>query len=103
VTQKVPQLANSFLQGIPKTVDVKGLELNISLAGDPEVTPDALIVSDWGRFQNPSGGGSSSASWEGCPYRRASRAARSTAAVAGEDALPDPMITGLIDQSVANW
>lgn len=37
VTQKVPQLANGFLQGIPETVDIKGLELNISLAGDPKV------------------------------------------------------------------
>ncbi len=33
VTQKVPMLANSILQGIPTTLDVKGLELNISLAG----------------------------------------------------------------------
>ena len=33
VTQKVPMLANNILQGIPTTVDVKGLELNISLAG----------------------------------------------------------------------
>ncbi len=55
VTQKVPQLANGFLAGIPKTIDVKGLELNISLAGDPLVTPEALIVRDWGRFQNPNG------------------------------------------------
>ena len=33
VTQKVPMLANDILQGIPTTLDVKGLELNISLAG----------------------------------------------------------------------
>ena len=33
VTQKVPMLANNILQGIPTTLDVKGLELNISLAG----------------------------------------------------------------------
>ena len=33
VTQKVPMLANGILQGIPTTLDVKGLELNISLAG----------------------------------------------------------------------
>lgn len=55
VTQKVPELANSLLAGIPETVDVKGMELNISLAGDPIVTPEALTIRDWGRFQNPSG------------------------------------------------
>lgn len=33
VTQKVPMLANHILKGIPTTLDVKGLELNISLAG----------------------------------------------------------------------
>lgn len=33
VTQKVPMLANNILQSIPTTLDVKGLELNISLAG----------------------------------------------------------------------
>ncbi len=33
VTQKVPMLANNILQGIPTTLNVKGLELNISLAG----------------------------------------------------------------------
>lgn len=55
VTQKVPQLANGVLAGIPRTIDVKGLELNISLAGDPLVTPEALVIRDWGRFQNPGG------------------------------------------------
>ncbi len=55
VTQKVPQLANGLLGGIPRTVNVKGLELNISLAGDPLVTPEALVIRDWGRFQNPGG------------------------------------------------
>ena len=38
VTQKVPMLANNVLQGIPTTLDVKGLELNISLAGTPCLT-----------------------------------------------------------------
>ena len=32
-TQMVAMLANGILQGIPTTLDVKGLELNISLAG----------------------------------------------------------------------
>lgn len=39
--------------GIPTTVTIKGLELNTSLARDPSVTADRLIVWDWGRFQNP--------------------------------------------------
>ena len=55
MTQKVPQLANGVLAGIPTTINVKGLELNISLAGDPLVTPEALVIRDWGRFQNPGG------------------------------------------------
>ena len=44
---------NKLLQGIPTTVDVKGLQLNTSLVRDPEVTPNRLIVRDWGRFKNP--------------------------------------------------
>lgn len=63
VTQKVPQLANGFLAGIPTTIDVKGLELNISLAGDPVVTPEALVIRDWGRFQNPGGHSSGGAAY----------------------------------------
>ena len=39
VTQKVPMLANNILQGIPTTLDVKGLELNISLAGKTNTWP----------------------------------------------------------------
>ena len=53
VTQRVPEVGNTLLAGIPRTLDVKGLELNISLAGDPLVTADALVVRDWGRFQSP--------------------------------------------------
>lgn len=50
----VPDQINKLLQGVPTTVEVKGLQLNTSLVQDPEVTPDRLIVRDWGRFKNPS-------------------------------------------------
>lgn len=32
------------LQGVPTTVDVKGLQLNTSMDGDPGVTAEQLIV-----------------------------------------------------------
>ena len=54
------------VQGIPTTVDVKGLELNTSMVGDPEVTAAQLAVRDWGRFQSPSG------TREECPFKRVS-------------------------------
>ena len=44
--------------------DVKGLPLNVSLAGNPVVTREHLLLRDWGRFQSPLG------EWEECPYRR---------------------------------
>ena len=44
--------------------DVKGLPLNVSLAGNPVVTREHLLLRDWGRFQSPLG------DWEECPYRR---------------------------------
>jgi hypothetical protein len=53
VTQRVPEIGNALLAGIPRTLDVKGLELNISLAGDPLVRADSLVIRDWGRFQSP--------------------------------------------------
>lgn len=53
VKTTVPDQINVLLQGIPTTVEVKGLQLNTSLVQDPEVTPDRLIVRDWGRFKNP--------------------------------------------------
>ncbi|CAL8464093.1 g3628 [Coccomyxa elongata] len=98
VTQKVPQLANGLLAGIPRTVDVKGLELNISLAGNPLVTPEALVIRDWGRFQNP--GGQSSGPTEECPYKRMTSVG--DLSTSGFSNNSDPMIIGLIDQSIAN-
>lgn len=64
------------------------------------MTPEALIVSDWGRFQNPKGGGGGGSSgggqWEECPYKREVSRPGSTE--------KDPsMLIGIIDQSVANW
>lgn len=44
---------NELLQGVPTTVVVKGLQLNTSLVKDPELTPDRLVVWDWGQFKNP--------------------------------------------------
>ena len=183
VTQEVPELANRFLGGIPRTLDVKGLELNISLAGDPLVAADALVVRDWGRFQSPfaetgtqslirrgpgaaagaaaaavaegreeaealggvraapahgasdaagsdqahvdgrieeevwgsgSGVGTAGAAagnWEECPYRRALSDAVLGGALSGGggegnrggNTTADPMIIGLVDQSITNW
>ena len=54
-----------MLQGVPTLVDVKGLQLNTSMDGDPAVSAQQLLVRDWGRFQSPQG------SWEECPYKRA--------------------------------
>ncbi|CAL5226835.1 g9699 [Coccomyxa viridis] len=96
VTQKVPMLANNILQGIPTTLDVKGLELNISLAGDPLVTQDALVIRDWGQFQSPGSG------WEECPYRRAkSGAAVLQSEGQGFNKTKNPLIIGILDQSLA--
>ena len=53
LTTTVPAEVNKLMMGIPTTVTVKGLKLNTSLARDPSVTADRLIVWDWGRFQNP--------------------------------------------------
>jgi len=65
MTAKVPDFGNKLAGGIPLVADVKGLQLNVSLAGEPAVTPAHLVLHDWGRFQSPHG------SWEECPYRRA--------------------------------
>ena len=67
-------------------------------AGDPLVTPDALIVRDWGRFQSPGAG------WEECPYRRSTAfGSRLQTEGAAFNKTEDPMIVGTIDQSLANW
>jgi hypothetical protein len=55
VETTVPEQMNKLLAGVPTTIEVKGLELNTSLVRDPEVSPDRLIVWDWGRFKNPMG------------------------------------------------
>jgi hypothetical protein len=64
MTAKIPDFGNKLAGGIPLVADVKDLQLNVSLAGDPAVTPAHLVLHDWGRFQSPHG------SWEECPYRR---------------------------------
>ena len=64
VTREVPAAVTRLLAGLPLTVDVKGLELNISLAGSPQISEEKLVVRDWGRFQSPSG------QWQECPYKR---------------------------------
>ena len=64
VTARIPDEGNKLAGGIPTLADVKGLQLNVSLAGDPEVTPAHLLLRDWGRFQSPRG------SYQECPYRR---------------------------------
>lgn len=53
VSTTVPSQINALLDGVPTIVHVKGLDLNTSLARSPKVTPDRLILWDWGRFQNP--------------------------------------------------
>ena len=45
VTTKVPETANRLLQGIPTTVDVKGLELNITLAGESRPTQHVFAAT----------------------------------------------------------
>ena len=64
VTARIPDEGNKLAGGIPTVADVKGLQLNVSLAGDPEVTPARLLLRDWGRFQSPRG------AFQECPYRR---------------------------------
>ena len=64
MTARIPDEGNKLAGGIPTLADVKGLQLNVSLAGDPEVTPARLLLRDWGRFQSPRGG------FQECPYRR---------------------------------
>ena len=64
VTARIPDEGNKLAGGIPMVADVKGLQLNVSLAGDPEVTPARLLLRDWGRFQSPRG------AFQECPYRR---------------------------------
>lgn len=64
VTARIPGEGNKLAGGIPTVADVKGLQLNVSLAGDPEVTPAHLLLRDWGRFQSPRG------AFQECPYRR---------------------------------
>ena len=53
MTTTIPGIVDGLLAGLPTTVDVKGLQLNVSLATDPSVSADELIIQDWGRFQNP--------------------------------------------------
>ena len=70
----------------------------MSSAGDPLVTPGALVVRDWGRFQSPGAG------WEECPYRRSTAfGSRLQAEGAAANKTENPMIVGIIDQSLANW
>ena len=64
VTARIPDEGNKLAGGIPTVADVRGLQLNVSLAGDPEVTPARLLLRDWGRFQSPRG------AFQECPYRR---------------------------------
>ena len=64
VTARIPDEGNKLAGGIPTVADVKGLQLNVSLAGDPEVTSARLLLRDWGRFQSPRG------AFQECPYRR---------------------------------
>ena len=73
-------------------------ELAVLSAGDPLVTPDALVVKDWGRFQSPGAG------WEECPYGR-SIAFGSLLQMedTASNKTENPMIVGIIDQSLANW
>jgi hypothetical protein len=63
------------------------------------VTPDALVIRDWGQFQSPGTG------WEECPYRRsiAPAAALQSWGNSGINKTADPMIIGIVDQSLANW
>ena len=90
------------MQGIPTLIDVKGLQLNASLDGDPAVSAQQLLVRDWGRFQSPSG------TWEECPYRRA--APLDPPPPAGTRAPqknrnswdPGSMMSALVDQSIVN-
>lgn len=55
VTTTIPAILDGLLAGVPTVVEVKGLQLNVSLAADPAVSKDRLVVRDWGRFQNPDG------------------------------------------------
>ncbi len=80
MTAKVPDFGNKLAGGIPLVADVKGLQLNVSLAGEPAVTPAHLVLHDWGRFQSPHG------SWEECPYRRAPPRGAPPGGVAAGDA-----------------
>ncbi len=67
-------------------------------AGDPKVTQDALVIRDWGQFQSPGSG------WEECPYRRAtSGAAVLRSQGQGFNKTRNPMIIGILDQSLATW
>lgn len=100
-------------------VDVKGLQLNTSMDGNPAVNAEQLLVQDWGRFQSPTG------AWQECPYRRAgssqpSLAHRPSNASHAERMLmqrstgglhspigtgswdPDAMMSALVDQSIVN-
>ncbi|KAK9795589.1 hypothetical protein WJX73_000211 [Symbiochloris irregularis] len=125
VALMLPTMVNQVLAGVPTTVDVKGLQLNTSMQGDPGVTAQQLVVQDWGRFQSPSG------AWEECPYKRTIAPAARTCssksqqqgalsrslllskgphsrlqeACEGGTAVPgdpDAMMSALVDQSIVN-
>lgn len=62
------------------------------------MTPAALVIQDWGQFQSPG------SSWEECPYRRAtSGAAVLQSQGQGFNKTKNPMIIGILDQSLATW
>ncbi len=62
------------------------------------MTQDALVIRDWGQFQSPGSG------WEECPYRRAkSGAAVLQSEGQGFNKTKNPMIIGILDQSLATW
>ncbi|KAK9814626.1 hypothetical protein WJX72_008927 [[Myrmecia] bisecta] len=115
ITNQLPKEVNKLLLGVPITVDVKGFQLNTSMAGDPLVSAANLQVSDWGRFQSPAG------IWEECPYKRligtqqplsAQTFSPLQAASSGRPqqstptphaaAAPDSMLFANIDQSIVN-
>ena len=64
------------------------------------MTPAALVIQDWGQFQSPGSG------WEACPYRRATSSAaelQSQGQGQGFNTTKNPMIIGILDQSLATW